>query len=203
MNPDSGDKAPLPNVRTEVQSGDTRAKSPPLRNAARRREKTKERGRCGPTEGKTSEAAMNYSCTISAYEATWKPFTVERSGYNTFYGSSHCKYPLFRRFEITAKHLPNTNLRGLADHKGTELTKRHLHIPPSCTRGLDNYLHFGTSTDLDLLSHPKSKFGCSLSFILELLPAIIGCEVAPNGVPSADRPPVCQRNAPKRLFLYA
>lgn len=108
------------------------------------REKTEERGRRGPTDGKTSEGVMNYSCTISAYEATWKSFTVERSRYNTFYGSSHCKYPLFRRFEITTKHLPNTNLRGLADHKRTELTKRHLHIPPSCTRGLDNYLHFGT-----------------------------------------------------------
>lgn len=166
------------------------------------REKTGERGQRGPTDGKTSEGVMNYSCTISAYEATWKPFTVERSGYNTFYGSSHCKYPLFRRFEITAKHLPTTNLRGLADHKRTELTKRHLHIPPSCTRGLDNYLHFGTqSTDLDLLSHPQSKFGWSRSFILELLPAIIGCKVASTGVPSVDRRPLCQRNAPKRLFL--
>lgn len=82
----------------------------PLPSAARRREKAEERGRRGPTDGKTSEGVMNYSCTISAYEATWEPFTVERSGYNTFYGSSHCKYPLFRRFEITAKHLPNTNL---------------------------------------------------------------------------------------------
>lgn len=116
----------------------------PLRSTAGRPERTGERGRRGPTDGKTSEGVMNYSCPISAYEATWKPFTVERSGYDTFYGSSHCKYPLFRRFEITAKHLPNTNLRGLADHKRTELTKRHLHIPPSCTRGLDNYLHFGT-----------------------------------------------------------
>lgn len=107
-------------------------------------EKDEEKGRHEPTDRKTSEAVMNYSCTINAYEATWKPFTVERSGYNTFYGSPHCKYPLFSRFEITAKHLPNTNLRGLADHKRTELTKRHIHIPPSCTQGSDNYLHFGT-----------------------------------------------------------
>lgn len=144
MTPESGDEAPVPKVRTEVQSGGARGKSAPLWSTARRREKDKEKGQHEPTDRKTSEAAMNYSCTINAYEATWKPFTVERSGYNTFYGSPHCKYPLFSRFEITAKHLPNTNLRGLADHKRTELTKRHIHIPPSCTRGSDNYLHFGT-----------------------------------------------------------
>lgn len=137
-NPESGDEAPVPNVRTEVPSGGATAKYSGTAGESRRE------GSRGPTDGKTSEGVMNYSCPISAYEATWKPFTVERSGYDTFYGSSHCKYPLFRRFEITAKHLPNTNLRGLADHKRTELTKRHLHIPPSCTRGLDNYLHFGT-----------------------------------------------------------
>lgn len=53
---------------------------------------------------------------------------------------------------------------------------------------MDNYLHFGTEpTDSDLLTRPKSKFGCSFAFVLELLSVII----------SADR---CQRNASKASF---
>lgn len=37
--------------------------------------------------------------------------------------------------KITAKHLPNTNLWGSADHKRTELTERHLHILQPQTGG--------------------------------------------------------------------
>lgn len=126
--------------------------------------------------GKASEAGRNYSCSIGPYKATWNP--AERSGYRIFYGSpnSSANSHYSEDPKINANHLRNTNFRDLADHKRTELMKRHLHIPPSCTRGLDNYLHFGTEpTDSDLLICPKSKFGCSFAFALELLPVII-CE---------------------------
>lgn len=61
----------------------------------KRKQAEREESTQGYRREKASEGAMNDSCGIGAYEATWKP--AERSGYDTFYGSPHCKYLLFRR----------------------------------------------------------------------------------------------------------
>lgn len=94
------DSDPPPRTQNVVASGPGDVKTcAPLWSRARRRETTsRKRGvDARLLAGKASEAAVNYSCRIGAYEATWKP--AERSGYNTFYGSPHCKYPLVRRSE--------------------------------------------------------------------------------------------------------
>lgn len=131
---------------------------------------------------------MNYSCRIRAYMR--QPGNRQSDLVAIHFPVPHTANSHYSEdSKITAKHLPNTNLQGLADHKRTELTKKALTHSAQLHTGLGQLFTLRHRADgfSDLPS--KSKFGCPF---LELLLVNIDAGRRRGG----------QRNAPKASFFW-
>lgn len=166
------------------------------------RKQVGERSRCESTDiliWKKSEPLMNNSCSINGRKATWKPFNVEQSLYNEFYGSLCCKYPC---------QTPSSEVFKFSRPQKTRIKKNTLRdsiLLHMWFWQLFTLQH--RAEGLNLLTHPKSNldtffFGCAGRFASKYwLWHCCFCTASQMKTVNEHHPFRWQRKAP--LWIYA